>query len=281
MTKILNKLGILFMMLTLFTAFSCSNDDNDTPAWETLAGEYADWTSATFKYSATPMATDNEKLTFSVANGKLNVELASNQWGTATFSNVTVTQEGSNFKLTGAGSAQLGMHGGSSKAHDCTLAATVSKDKKKMNVIITYPAVMGGTTVTFTLGEAPAAQLLAGTYNGWTKGDSNYFKNRTQNGEKLAITANEDGTVNVKLTSQMWGETTIANVKAEKTTNGFALSGSGKFSMSMGTNAKEYDCTLSGTLSADKTTYSVTFNLPAVMGGLTIAFAEGEAPAAE
>lgn len=51
--------------------------------------------------------------------------------------------------------------------------------------------------------------------------------------------------------------------------------------MSMGTNAKEYDCTLSGTLSADKTTYSVTFNLPAVMGGLTIAFAEGEAPAAE
>ena len=51
--------------------------------------------------------------------------------------------------------------------------------------------------------------------------------------------------------------------------------------MSMGTKANEYDCTLSGTLSADKKTYSVTFNLPGVMGGLTIAFAEGEAPAAE
>ncbi len=281
MNKIFKMTGILMLMLTIFTTFSCSSDDDNTPKWESLAGEYTGWTSGQFKYSSTPLATDNEKLTIAVADGKMSLQLVSNQWGTATVSDVTVTETGSDYSLSGSGSATLGMHGSEAKAYDCTLAGTISKDKKTANLTITYPAVMGGTTITFTLGEAPAAQLLAGSYSGWTKGDCTYFKNRTQNDEKVAISSNDDGTVDVKLTSQMWGETTISGVKAEKTDNGFTLTGSGTFTMGMGDKKTDYDCNLTGTLSADKQTYSIVFNMPAVMGGLTITFAQGEAPNAE
>lgn len=281
MKKISKSLGILTLMLAVFTVSSCSDDKDNTPAWTSLSGEYSGWTSASFKYSSTPMVTDNEKLTIAAADSKMSVRLVSNQWGTATFGDVKVVEEGTGFKLSGTGSASLGMHG-STSTYDCTLDGTVSKDKKTISVVITYPAVMGGTTLTFTLGEAPAAKLLAGSYDGWTNGSCAYFSSLTQNGEKLSITANEDGTVDVKLTSQKWGETTVTGVKAEKTDNGLALSGSGKFSMSMGgSEPREYDCTIEGTISTDKETYSVVFNLPAVMGGLNIAFAQGEAPAEE
>ncbi len=129
--------------------------------------------------------------------------------------------------------------------------------------------------------NTPAAKLVAGLYSGWTKGDCQYFKNRTQNGESVAISSNDDGTIDVKLTSQMWGETTIHGVKVEKTGNGLNLSGSGKFAMGMGDKQTDYDCNLTGTISADRKTYSIAFNMPAVMGGLTITFAQGEAPAEE
>lgn len=284
MNKISKSLGFIMMMLAVFTTFSCSSSDDDkTSTLESLAGDYTGWTSAAFKYSSTPLATDNEKLKIAFADGKVSLQLTSNQWGTATVSDVTVTEQGNEYKLTGSGSASLGMHSGQAQQYDCTLAGTISKDKKTVNVVLTYPAVMGGTTVTFTLGEAPAANLVAGSYSGWTKGDCAYFKNYNQNDEKVSISCNEngDGTVDVKLTSQKWGETTISGVKVEKTTDGFTLSGSGKFAMSMGGAASEYDCTLTGTISADKATYSIVFNLPSVMGGLTITFAQGEAPSAE
>ena len=279
MEKISKSLGILMLMLAVFTVSSCSDDKDDTPAWTSLSGEYAGWSSASFKYSPTPMVTDNEKLTIAATDNKMSVLLVSNQWGTATFGDVKAVEEGTGFKLTGTGTASLGMHG-STSTYDCTLEGTVSKDKKTVSVVITYPGVMGGTTLTFTLGEAPAAKLLAGSYDGWTNGSCAYFSGLTQDGEELNITANEDGTVDVKLTSQKWGETTITGVSAAKTADGLTLSGSGKFSMSMGgSEPREYDCTLEGTVSSDKETYSVVFTLPAVMGGLNITFAQGEAPA--
>ena len=280
MNKIFKMTGILMLMLTIFTTFSCSSDDDNTPKWESLAGEYTGWTSGQFKYSSTPLATDNEKLTIAVADGKMSLQLVSNQWGTATVSDVTVTESGSDYSLSGSGSATLGMHGSEAKAYDCTLAGTISKDKKTANITITYPAVMGGTTVKFTLGEAPAAQLLAGSYSGWSSATFSYSPNpMNTNGEKVAVTANEDGTVNVTFTSTQWGSATITNATVEKTGNGFTVSGNGKATMGMNGNSSEYDCTLSGTVSLDKATYSLVFNVPAVMGGLKITFAQGEAPA--
>ena len=48
----------------------------------------------------------------------------------------------------------------------------------------------------------------------------------------------------------------------------------------MGAPLKEYDCTFEGTISKDKKTSALEFNVPAVMNGLTVTFTQGEAPAA-
>lgn len=282
MEKILKKLGILMLLLTVLTTFSCSDNDDDTPAWQALAGEYTGWTSGKFAYSPTPLATDGEKLTVVVADGKMNIQLVSAQWGTATVNDVAVTTTADGFSLSGTGSATLGMSGSTAKAYDCTLTGTISKDRKTANVVLTYPAVMGGTTVTFALGEAPAAQLVAGSYKGWSSAKFAYSPNpMNTDGEKVAVTANEDGTINVTFTSTQWGTATIENAKVEKTADGFSLSGQGKATMGMNGSSSDYDCTLEGTIGKDKDEYSLVFKVPAVMGGLNITFAQGSAPSAE
>ena len=158
MNKIFKMTGILMLMLTIFTTFSCSNDDDKTPSWHSLAGEYTGWTSGQFKYSSTPIVTDNEKLTIAVSDSKMSMQLASSQWGTATISDVTIAEQSGEYKLSGTGSATLGMAGSQAKQYDCNMEGTVSKDKKTVSVTLTYPAVMGGTTVVFAQGKAPSEE---------------------------------------------------------------------------------------------------------------------------
>lgn len=287
MKKTKNFLSTLMLLMLAFTTFSCSNEDDpevpQTPAWESVVGEYTGWTNGVCAYFS--QATDNEKVTLAKAtDGTLTVTVTSNTWGTSTFSGVEASESGSNISLSGTGTATLGMPGsGSASTYDATLSGTISKDKQTANIVVAYPAVMGGTTITFQLGSAPVSQLLAGSYSGWSAGSSAYFSDYGIENSSVKITANEDGTVNVALTSGTWGNTTIENVAATKATDGsYTLEGSGKFSMGMaGGAAKDYDCNVTGTISNDKETYTINFTLPSVMGGLTIVFQNGTAPVAK
>ena len=49
--------------------------------------------------------------------------------------------------------------------------------------------------------------------------------------------------------------------------------------MGMGDNAADYAFTMTGTSNAAKDDFSIAFNTPAVMGGLTITLLPGKAPA--
>lgn len=129
--------------------------------------------------------------------------------------------------------------------------------------------------------ETPAVNDIAGTYKGYSDGTCKYFSSQIGQDESVVITANADGTADLTYNTTTWSSTTIKNVVVKKDANGYSLTGSGKYSMGMGGSSSEYDCTLTGTISTDKQTYSVAFNLPAVMGGLTITFQNGEAPAAK
>ena len=280
MEKMKKIFGMLAMLTLVFTAFSCSEDDDPAPAWESAVGEYTGWTSGVCAYFS--QATDNEKVTLTKAtDGTLTVTLASNTWGTSTFTGVTTTESSSAIALSGTGTATLGMPGsGSANTYDATLSGTISTDKQTVNIVVTYPAVMGGTTITFQLGSAPVAQLVAGSYSGWSAGSSAYFTDYGIENSSVKITANEDGTVNVALTSGTWGNTTIENVTAAKASDGsFTLNGAGTFSMGMpGGTSKDYDCNVTGTISSDLETYTINFQLPSVMGGLSIVFQNGSAP---
>jgi len=129
---------------------------------------------------------------------------------------------------------------------------------------------------------APSVNDIAGTYTGWSKMVMAYAPNGLNyDGQSITITANEDGTGNVAYSSTDLGEATISNVTVTKDGDSYKLAGEGTMLMGMSGTKKEYPCQLSGTISADKKTYSIVFTLPSVVYGTTITFANGSAPAAE
>ena len=140
---------------------------------------------------------------------------------------------------------------------------------------------MGGMTLTFQTGEAPADLLLAGTYEGYTDADCSYFQDRYTDDENVKLTANGDGTLKVVFESASWGTFTVESATATKEGEEYVFTGSGSVAMGMGGSTSNYDFTLSGRSNAAKDDFSIAFNVPAVMGGLTITLLPGTAPTTE
>ncbi len=248
------------------------------PATLFLPDTYAGYTSAVFAYSSTPMVTADETVSVTAnENGTVNVVLASSTWGESTISNIAVEVKDGVYTLKGEGTAAMSMGGGTPKEYPCTLEGTVSGDKEDVEMAFTL-SIMGGTTITFHQGDAPAAALLAGSYKGYTSAVFAYSPTPMVTAdETMSVTANEDGTLNVILDSSAWGKSTISNVSAVKENGVYTLKGEGVSVMSMGGGTpKEYPCTLEGTVSGDKEDVEMAFTL-SIMGGTTITFRQGDA----
>lgn len=284
---LLGKSLYLFMAVALTAGFaSCSDDDDDeVPAAQTVAGTYSAYSSASFKYSATPIVTNGESVTIAAnSDGTVKVTLTSGTWGTATVSNATVAKSGSDYSIAGSGSVAMGMHSGSTSDYDCTLAGTISGDKSTYSFVVTVPSVMGGTTITFINGDASAAQLLQGSYSGTSTMVMKYMPDGVDyTGQTTTITANEDGTVNIAYsftttdeesgtTSEM-GSITLSNVTLTESGENYTFSvENATFNMGMSGTLSEYTCNVEGTISKDKETFSIVYTIPAVMGGTTVTF---------
>lgn len=273
---------VVFSLPSVMGGLTITFQNGEPTGAQLIAGTYSGWSQFAFSYTPTPLVYASEKTAITAnEDGTVNITYTSDDLGTGTFSNVTVEKDGSAYKLTGSGTFSMSGMSGTVSNYDCNLSGTISADKETVNIVYSLPSVMGGSTITFQNGDAPVAQLLAGSYSGWSNGKSNYFSGYLGTDETVKITANEDGTVNLAYTSGTWGSTTIENLTATEADGGYSISGSGKFSMGMNGSAKEYDCNVTGTFSTDKATYTIEFSLPGVMGGLTITFQNGEAPAAK
>lgn len=118
------------------------------------------------------------------------------------------------------------------------------------------------------------AKAIAGTYNGYSIGDSQMFSDYLMGEQATAtITANEDGTINLVYKSGS-GDFTLNNLKVSSQ----SFSGEGEVSLSMsggvGTN---YVYTLEGSVDNSKV-LTLKANIPAVMAGLDVNFIQGETP---
>lgn len=125
------------------------------------------------------------------------------------------------------------------------------------------------------------SQQVADTYNGytWASFFNGQYTQLTEQ-EKVAVTDNGDGTVTVVFTSNTWGTTTVSGASVTAGVDGYALQGTGTAAMNnhqTGTTSN-YDCTLSGSISLDKSTVALSFSYTELMGGLNVAFSLGEAP---
>lgn len=178
--------------------------------------------------------------------------------------------------LSGSGQTQMGM-GGNTSSYDCTFEAEI-RSQTDARMEFSIPAVMGGMTLTFQTGDAPADLLLAGTYEGYTDADCSYFQDNYTDGEHVTLTANGNGTVKVVFESVSWGTFTVDSATAAKEGDAYVFTGSGSVAMGMGQTTSNYDFTVTGRTNTVKDDFSIAFNIPAVMGGLTITLLPGTAP---
>lgn len=270
--------SVLMMLSAAVFMMACDKDENGSKTVD-FAGNYDGYTLASCNYFQNMISPDETVVITKNTDGSASVSFTSATWGTFTITDAQASISGNVCSLSGSGQTQMGM-GGSTSAYDCTFTAEI-KSQTDARMEFSIPAVMGGMTLTFQTGDAPADLLLAGTYEGYTDADCAMFQDRYTDGESVKLTANGDGSVKVIFESASWGTFTVESATATKEGEEYVFTGSGSVAMGMGESTSNYDFTLSGRTNAAKDDFSIAFNVPAVMGGLTITLLPGTAPTTE
>ncbi len=271
------KLKTILAMSAAALCLSACSDDEKNPAVADIAGNYEGYTMAACAYFQDTCTADETVVVTENADGSARVVFTSDSWGEFTIPSAQMSETGGTYTLTGSGSTKMGM-GANISSYDCTYTAVIdSREKAQMQFKVA--GVMGGLTIDFATGEAPADLLLAGTYEGYTDASCAYFSGNYTDDESLKMTANGDGTLAVVFESATWGTFNVAKASISKNDAEYTFTGEGTVSMGMGSNVTEYAFTMTGTSDAAKEDYSIAFNVPAVMGGLTITLLPGNAPA--
>ena len=270
--------SVLMMLSAAVFMMACDKDENGSKTVD-FAGSYDGYTLASCNYFQNMISPDETVVITKNTDGTATVSFTSATWGEFTITDAQASISGNVCSLSGSGQTQMGM-GGSTSAYDCTFTAEI-KSQTDARMEFSIPAVMGGMTLTFQTGDAPADLLLAGTYEGYTDADCAMFQDRYTDGESVKLTANGDGSVKVVFESASWGTFTVESATATKEGEEYVFTGSGSVAMGMGGSTSNYDFTLSGRSNAAKDDFSIAFNVPAVMGGLTITLLPGTAPATE
>lgn len=270
--------SVLMMLSVASIMMACDKEDSGSKTVD-FAGSYKGYTLASCNYFQNMISADETVVITKNTDGSASVSFTSATWGTFTITDAQASISGNVCSLSGSGQTQMGM-GGSTSAYDCTFTAEI-KSQTDARMEFSIPAVMGGMTLTFQTGEAPADLLLAGTYEGYTDADCAMFQDRYTDGESVKLTANGDGSVKVVFESASWGTFTVESATATKEGEEYVFTGSGSVAMGMGGSTSNYDFTLSGRSNAAKDDFSIAFNVPAVMGGLTITLLPGTAPTTE
>lgn len=270
--------SVLMMLSAAVFMMACDKDENGSKTVD-FAGRYNGYTLASCNYFQNMISADETVVLTKNTDGTASVSFTSATWGEFTITDAQATVNGDLCTLSGSGQTQMGMNGNTS-TYDCTFTAEIrSQDDARMEFSI--PAVMGGMTLTFQTGDAPADLLLAGTYEGYTDADCAMFQDRYTDGESVKLTANGDGSVKVVFESASWGTFTVESATVTREGGEYLFTGSGSVAMGMGDSTSNYDFTLSGRTNAAKDDFSIAFNVPAVMGGLTVTLLPGTAPATE
>lgn len=270
--------SVLMMLSAAVFMMACDKDENGSKTID-FAGSYNGYTLANCNYFQNMISADETVVITENTDGTATVSFTSATWGEFTITDAQASVSGDVCSLSGSGQTQMGM-GGSTSAYDCTFTAEI-KSQTDARMEFSIPAVMGGMTLTFQTGDAPADLLLAGTYEGYTDADCAMFQDRYTDGESVKLTANGDGSVKVVFESASWGTFTVESATATKEGEEYVFTGSGSVAMGMGESTSNYDFTLSGRSNAAKDDFSIAFNVPAVMGGLTVTLLPGTAPTTE
>lgn len=267
---------VLSLLIGLFCISAC-NEKEEISAVAEITGNYDGYVLADCAYFQNSCSIDETITISDNGEGTAKITFISDTWGELTIPNVRVVKTDDVYTLSGSGEAKMGMEGNISSS-ECSFTAVINSiETAQMKFEV--PAVMGGLTIDFTTGEAPLNLLVAGTYIGYTDADCTYFQDRYTDDESVTVTANADGTVSVEFKSASWGTFSVADATILQNNDIYTFTGSGRVSMGMNESTSDYDFTMTGTTNLTKDSYSIAFNIPSVMGGLTITLLPGKAPA--
>ncbi len=126
--------------------------------------------------------------------------------------------------------------------------------------------------------EVATVADIAGTYEGYTVANCAYMQDMYAADETVVLSANTDGSATIRFSSDTWGEFSVSNASMNENGGVYTLAGNGQTQMGMNGNVSSYDCTFTATVRS-KDDATMHFVVPAVMGGLTIDFVTGDAPA--
>ena len=124
--------------------------------------------------------------------------------------------------------------------------------------------------------NAEQAKAIAGTYKGYSIGESKMFSDYLMGADASAtIIANSDGTINLVYKSGS-GDFILNNLKVSSK----SFKGEGEVALAMGGNTPgSYEYTLEGSVS-DAKVLTLKANVPVPMGGIDIEFIQAETPIA-
>ncbi len=124
--------------------------------------------------------------------------------------------------------------------------------------------------------EISAAEFATGTYTCTGSGQSLIINIDLSNEQKVKIAEVSDSRAKIEYSIDYNGmdfgtfKTDNATVTFDKNTGAALINGSGTINMGMGNKPADYKFTISGKISKDKKDVEFIFNVPDVMGGLTI-----------
>ena len=220
-----------------------------------MAETYQAWGAVLFAYITSPMYDANETIE---VTGE-TIKFHSNTWGDGVFA-----------AATGEGTLTMAGHGGTKD-----YAADITGSVESKQFVISVPSVMGGTTITVTLGDMPAAAAVDGSYKGGTYANAAYFKKYSPAADQtVTIKANEGlESVSVSHVSETWGTFTYPAVTVTAGEDGsFSLEGEGTCAMPsmQGGGVNDYASDFKGTVKDG--VLVAEFIVPSVMGGTTVLF---------
>ena len=132
--------------------FDTVEEQADTTLFHSFNGYI---TVSTAYFTDTYYGNDAQLGVFKTSEDEYLVTFSDPTWGDAFFGHVQIGQA-----LSAEGTIKMfDRHSGGYKSYDCTLSGPMTTP------VITIPSLMGGTSITFHVGAAPAGYLVAGKYD--------------------------------------------------------------------------------------------------------------------
>lgn len=256
-----------FMGTTTVTLVS-----GDCPSAYLLAGEgsKSGYTEVVFAY-ASMFYTDQSLTITPSSETTITVEYSNDTWGDYVAEDVVVTANSDGtYTLEGSGTATISYHGSTASEYAFELTGTADSDGTVTEIAF-YMEFMGGTTVSFIEADAPAAYVIDGDYAGNVDAVFAYGSYSYEDQTVTVSGSVGSETVSITYSNDTWGDYSFTDVEIAVDDDGnYTLSAAGTATIAYhGNEATDYDCTLTATISSDKSTYSFSFYMT-FMGGTTL-----------